>query len=100
MKFIFVDTLYLVALSNPQDQWRDRAREIRSTIESCKLITTEAVLIEFLNYFSAFKPVTRQTVAGIVYDILDDPNIEVVPVNRDLFFSRFGTLRTTPRQRL
>ncbi|MGV2387479.1 MAG UNVERIFIED_CONTAM: hypothetical protein LVR29_01510 [Microcystis novacekii LVE1205-3] len=29
----------------------------------------------------------RQTVAGITHDILDDPDIEVLPINSSLFLS-------------
>ena len=54
MKLIFVDTLYWVALANLRDQWHERAIELQKTVSNRRLITTEAVLIEFLNYFSSF----------------------------------------------
>lgn len=87
MKLIFVDTLYWVALANSRDQWHERAIELQKTVSNCRLITTEAVLIEFLNYFSSFGSFMRQTVAGIAHDILDDPDIEVLPINSSLFLS-------------
>lgn len=87
MKFIFVDTLYWVALLNPQDQWHQKAQEAKVVIKSVSLITTEAVLIEVLNYFSSFKPQMRQAVAQIVYDILSDSNIEVTSITHDIFLS-------------
>lgn len=87
MKLIFVDTLYWVALANLRDQWHERAIELQKTVSNRRLITTEAVLIEFLNYFSFFGSFMRQTVAGITHDILDDPDIEVLPINSSLFLS-------------
>jgi len=65
VKLIFVDTLYWVALANLRDQWHERAIELQKTVSNRRLITTEAVLIEFLNYFSSFGSFMRQTVAGI-----------------------------------
>jgi predicted nucleic acid-binding protein len=87
VKLIFVDTLYWVALANSRDQWHERAIELQETVSNRRLITTEAVLIEFLNYFSSFGSFMRQTVAGIAHDILDDPDIEVLPINSSLFLS-------------
>ena len=87
MKAIFVDTLYWVALANPKDQWHFKAKEVRKKIASLEMVTTEAVLIEFLNYFSSFQPLMRQAVAGIIHDILDDPNIEVIRITGELFLS-------------
>jgi predicted nucleic acid-binding protein len=87
VKLIFVDTLYWVALANSRDQWHERAIELQKTVSNHRLITTEAVLIEFLNYFSSFGSFMRQTVAGIPHDILDDRDIEVLPINSALFLS-------------
>jgi uncharacterized protein len=87
VKLIFVDTLYWVALANSRDQWHERAIELQETVSNRRLITTEAVLIEFLNYFSSFGSFMRQTVAGIAHDILDDPDMEVLPINSSLFLS-------------
>lgn len=37
----FVDTLYLVALFNPRDQWHERAVAASKLLKDTKLITTE-----------------------------------------------------------
>nr|WP_245927495.1 PIN domain-containing protein [Aphanothece hegewaldii] len=82
-----MDTLYWVALTNSNDQWHERAKSIQASLVSCNLITTEAVLIEYLNYFSLYNSFMRQTVVGITNDILEDSKIEVVPITHDLFLS-------------
>lgn len=46
----FVDTLYFVALFNPRDQWHGRAVAASKLIADTKLITTEEVLVELLNW--------------------------------------------------
>ena len=52
MKVAFVDTLYFVALFNPRDQWHERAIATSKLVAETKLITTEDVLVELLNFFS------------------------------------------------
>ena len=85
MKFIFVDTLYWVALSNTKDQWHQKAKQVAVALGNTKLITTELVLVEFLNYFSSYKSAMRQAVAGIVRDIIEDFRIEVIALTNEIF---------------
>jgi len=54
VRVVFVDTLYLVALFNPRDQWHDRAIEAANLVSETNLITTEDILVELLNFFSEY----------------------------------------------
>jgi len=54
VKVAFVDTLYFVALFNPRDQWHERAIVASKLVAETKLITTEDVLVELLNFFSEY----------------------------------------------
>jgi predicted nucleic acid-binding protein len=54
MRTLFVDTAYWVAQANPKDNWHPKALELELEIVNSKLITSELVLVEFLNYFSNF----------------------------------------------
>jgi len=85
MKQIFVDTLYWVGLINSNDQWHEKIREVSGAMASANLVTTEAVLIEVLNFFSSYKPSIRARVARTVREIINKPNIEVVFQSYDLF---------------
>lgn len=60
MKVAFVDTLYLVALFNPRDQWHERAIAASRLVAETKLITTEDVLVELLNFFSEYGEKARR----------------------------------------
>ncbi len=60
MKVAFVDTLYFVALFNPRDQWHERAIAATKAVSETKLITTEDVLVELLNFFSEYGEKARQ----------------------------------------
>lgn len=80
MRTVFVDTFYWIARINPRDQWHQKARELSSSLKDSYLITSEAVLIELLNYFSEYGPEMRKAAAMIVRHIRDDPSrISVFP---------------------
>jgi predicted nucleic acid-binding protein len=81
---IFVDTAYWIASIHPQDQWHQRALEVEALIID-DLVTTEAVLIEVLNYFGGRGAALRIKSARIVAVILARDDIEVVPQSREDF---------------
>jgi predicted nucleic acid-binding protein len=85
-----VDTNYWVATINPHDQLHARAAEVRATTVSAGLVTTEAVLIEVLNYFSAHGAGARQKAAEVVRKILLRPDVEVVVQTKDSFLAGFS----------
>lgn len=87
MKIVFVDSLYWIALINPKDQWYSVTVEAKKRYGSAKFLTTEAVLIEVLNYFSTYGARFRFISSQVTRAILDDPDIEVLPINSSLFLS-------------
>lgn len=60
MRVVFADTLYFLALINPQDQWRDEATNAESIVRESKVVTTEAVLLEMLNFAAGYGPNLRK----------------------------------------
>ena len=84
MNAVFVDTGYWIALINPKDQWHSTAAEIKERHGNARLVTSDGVLTEVLNYFSAYGGTTRETAATIVLDILTDQTIQTVPQTREL----------------
>jgi len=87
MKIVFVDSLYWIALINPKDQWYSVTVEAKKRYGSAKFVTTEAVLIEVLNYFSTYGARFRFISSQVTRAILDDPDIEVLPIHSSLFLS-------------
>ncbi|MEK9136974.1 MAG: nucleic acid-binding protein [Bacteroidota bacterium] len=87
MRTVFIDTFYWVARINPKDQWHQQAIQITATLDPFRGVTTEAVLIEVANYFCALGADAREIAAGIIYDILNHPDIETVPHTRETLFS-------------
>ena len=81
-KILFVDTSYLLALINTQDEYYERAQHLAELISE-RLITTEAILTEFAN--SLTKPQWRQLAVDTIEDLREDPDVTIISVNSDLF---------------
>lgn len=84
MRTVFVDTNYWVAILSPRDQWHQQACIARDTLGSAKLVTSELVLIEVLNGFSAFAEL-RQVAAKFAHKVLNDSAIETIRHTHDDF---------------
>jgi uncharacterized protein len=78
MRTVFVDTYYLVAGLSPKESLRQEALEAEAALGNASFVTTEAVLIEVLNFFSGYKPVVKQAAAQTIRSILDDDVTEVI----------------------
>ena len=85
MNKVFADTSYWVAISSIEDQWREAAFEASEKTEDAEIVTTEAILIEFLNYFSEYRADIKQKIALAVERILQNENILVLLNNHDDF---------------
>lgn len=80
-RIVFVDTFYWIARINPRDQWHQKALALNSSLKDAQLITSQAVLVELLNYFSDYGPEMRRAVALIVRYIVDGSNAIAFPFN-------------------
>ena len=59
MKGLFADTAYWIALTNSFDQYHSTAIKVSSSLGTCRIFTTEAVLTEFLNALADKGPLVR-----------------------------------------
>ena len=82
---LFVDTAYWVARLNLDDQWHRQAKQLESQVKTRKWLTTELVLVEFLNYFSGFRAKTRAEVVTVVRSIIAGSQVDVVWQTQELF---------------
>ena len=85
MKKIFADTFYWAALLNPKDQWYEAAKAAQQKLGQVRLVTTETVLIELLNFFSEYGAEMRQTVVNTVRDVLVGLDIEYISHSPESF---------------
>jgi len=90
MRMVFVDTNYWVAVINPNDQWHQRAADVKSRLGLVRLVTTELVLVELLNYFCSYRLDTRRIAVKVVHRILASPEIEIISHTHDTFLTGFA----------
>ena len=75
---VFADTHYWIAKINPHDQWHDNAIEAEYRLGVVRMVTTESVLIEVLNYFSSFPATVRKLATTAVRRIMNNNEIELI----------------------
>ena len=77
----FIDTSYVLALVNTKDHYHPLAEELAQRVRD-KLVITEAILVEIGNSLSRLQ--WRSLAVATLHAIVEDPNIEVVPVDSAL----------------
>lgn len=91
MSAVFADTFYWIALTAPQDAAHGRASRFKGEI-----VTTEEVLAEYLNFFSAAPQHLRLKVATAAEAILASPDIRVIPQSHESFSAGLDLYRGRP----
>jgi predicted nucleic acid-binding protein len=81
----FIDTFYLVALSNRRDQWHRRVLSFSQTLADYHLYTVDEVLAEYLTFCSVSRPHVREEAARTVREVLNDPDTTVLPQSHGSF---------------
>lgn len=96
MKTLFIDTFYWVALINIADSWHQAVRNYSRNLNNIKLVTTQEVLIETINFFASFPSPMKKAVFQLVRQVIADQNITVIPQTHEsltagleLFSKRF-----------
>lgn len=95
MKRVFVDTSFWIALANPHDQWHSRAQQAKQRLGPCTLVTTDEVLVEFLNGISKRGgPQIRDRASRTVEALQSDQNVRVIPQSRDSFMKGLSLFKS------
>lgn len=81
----FADTGYWIALLSPRDELHSKAVSFARQFESAEVVTSEMVLVEFLNTFSDRGPHLRFAASGLVHSARSSPRVRVIPQTADLF---------------
>ncbi len=77
---IFLDSSFYVATILASDRHHARATELERLVPDERIVTTEAIFLEVLNFFSRFGRYIRTLAANSVQEALDTPTIAVEPV--------------------
>jgi hypothetical protein len=89
MSELFLDSAYAIALSVANDEFHGRAMALRDQLklQSTKLITTRAILLEIGNALA--KPPYRPAAIRLLEAIESDPTIEIIPISHQLYARGF-----------
>jgi uncharacterized protein len=85
MSAIFADTFYWISFFNPNDVWHKQAREVTSTFEIMRLVTTEDVLSEVHTFYSSSGLNMRKRTVELVKGIMTSDDIQLIQQSHELF---------------
>ena len=99
MSPVFADAGYFLAVSNSDDSLHEQATQAANIVGGRKIITTEMVLVEFLNGMSKLGRHKREMALNALKGLQDDPNIEIVPQTHSQFREAVKRYAERPDQR-
>jgi len=95
-RMLFADTFYRVALLNPGDAFHARVTAFGSGLGTARLVTTDEVLTEVLNWFARSSPHWRGQAATLIHDLRNDPDVDVLPQTRADFDAALALYEARP----
>ena len=90
MNTVFADTGYWIALLNPHDDLHERAQEVSRALGAVRILTTEMVLVELLNYYAGRGAAKRKAAVDLVNELFKNPNVIVLPQTSIQFQNGIG----------
>ena len=86
---IFADTFYWIVLLNPRDNFHTQALSLTATLGNTKIITTDEILTEVLNFLSDGGQNLRQRGTKTIRQLLntDPQKVTVLPQSCLLYTS-------------
>jgi predicted nucleic acid-binding protein len=93
---LFADTFYWVAVLSPRDPFHARVMSWGRNLATTRLITTDEVVTEVLNWFSGAGPYWRGKAATFVHHLRSDPDVDVLPQTRADFDAALALYEARP----
>lgn len=99
MRIVFADTGYWIAITNPGDELHESARLVAERLGEFHIVTSEMVLVEFLNFMSKLGEYKRKLAVDVLREILNDPQVDVVSQTSQQFRDAVDLYEARPDQR-
>ena len=90
MRTVFADAGYWVALMNPHDEWHRNAETITAQLGNVRIVTSQMVLVEFLNFMGSRGQEMRKSALSVVRELVENPEVEIVQQSSGQFDSAFA----------
>jgi hypothetical protein len=68
-RILFANAFYWVALLNPGDGFHASVTSLSRALGTARLVTTDEILTEVLNWFSRSGPYWRGNAAALIHDL-------------------------------
>ena len=94
MRAVFADTFYWAALTSSGDNAHPKAVELSRSSAPLRIVTTDEILTEYLAFFSGAGPTLRARAADNVADLIESPDVMVVPQSRETFLAGLKLYRS------
>ena len=78
MNELFADAGYWIALFHPRDRLHSKALVVSQSIGRRRIVTSQAVLTEFLNHFAAFGAQFREKAVQVVQSLRQSSQVEII----------------------
>lgn len=98
MDDVFADACYWIAKLNQRDSLHEIAVLLSDTLDSRRIVTTELVLGEVLNFFAELGPVNRQGAVSLVRGLREDPDVDVIQLSEIRFWETVDFYHSRPDQ--
>ena len=85
MNAVFADAGYWIALFNPRDQLHTKAIAVSQSMQNRPIVTSQLVLMEFLNYYASLGQMFRQQAVQVVWTLQQNTNVEIVRLSAEQF---------------
>ena len=95
-RILFADTFYWVALLNMRDPSHARVASFSRALGATRLVSTDEVVAELLNWFSRSGAIWRGKAATLIRNLRSNPNVEVLPQTRADFDAALALYEARP----
>jgi len=95
VRTVYADTSYWLALFHKKDQYHQLALEASACLPNAIIVTSEAVLTEFLNFASKY-PKFAPAAVKAVREILDDANVQTEHLTHGRFLDALDLYEDRP----
>jgi len=98
MPEIFADACFWIAFLNPRDAWHEVARLLYREHSNRRILTSEMVLAETLNFMSVYGAQGRSAAVNLIRSFEHSTNVKVEPQSSEQFWNAVDFYNARPDQ--
>ena len=95
---VFADACYWIARLNERDSLHEIATLLSDNLGARRVVTTELVLIEVLNFFAELGPEKRRAAVTLAQTLREDTGVDVIDLSETKFWNAVAFYNARPDQ--